>query len=433
MITALEASSPPISTTHPTTFGSLRIRNYRLFAFGQALSNTGSWVQRIAQDWLVLTLAGGATAVGITTALQALPTLLFGLVGGLIADRCPKRLVLLTTQTAMAVLATVLAGLLLTRTVQVWQVYVVAFALGSVIAIDNPTRQAFVNELVGPDQLRNAIGLNSSIFQLGALLGPALSAVLINTLGIGWAFTINALSYLGPILMLLRVRDRELHRTVVVAAGRGQLRDALRYARVRPDVLWPIVLVGVFGLFTLNLPVTLAAYAKNVFHTGAGGYGILNCALAVGSLTGALVAARREHTRLRDIAAIGAGLAGAYLLASLVTDEAAYLVLLLLVGALTLLLTTAANAMVQLASDDDIRGRVMALYLMVFTGSGAVGGPLLGYLDEHAGPQAGMLVAGAVPALATACVTGWLAHSGQLRLTIRLARHQRPALGVIHR
>lgn len=432
MTTALETSSPSIPTTHRSTFGSLHIRNYRLFASGQLLSNTGSWVQRIAQDWLVLTLAGSATAVGITTALQALPTVLFGLVGGLVADRCPKRTVLLCTQTAMAALATVLAVLVLTRSVQVWHVYVVAFALGSVIAIDNPTRQAFVNELVGPNQLRNAIGLNSSIFQLGALLGPAISGVLINTVGVGWAFTINALSYLGPILGLSRISDFELHRTPV-AAHRGQLRDGLRYARARPNVLWPTVLVGVFGVFTVNLPVTLAAYSKTVFHGGAGGYGMLSSVLAVGSLTGALVAARREHTRLRDIAAISAALAGAYLAASFATHESSYAVLLLFVGALTLLLTTATNASVQLAAEDAIRGRVMALYLMVFTGSGAVGGPLVGYLDEHAGARTGMLVAGAAPALATTCVAAWLAHSARLRVSIHRSRRRGPGLAVTHR
>jgi len=387
-----------------TTFGSLRTRNFRLFATGQIFSNTGSWVQRIAQDWLVLSLTGSPAAVGITTALQFLPTLLFGMVGGLLADRYPKRKILLLTQLGMAGVAGALACLTLAHWVEPWHVYVLAFTLGIVTAVDNPTRQSFANEMVGPDQLRNAISINSSVFQLGGLVGPAISGMLIGAVRPGYLFALNALSYVAPFIALSRMRDSELTVMPKVAAQPGQLRDALRYARSRPDVLWPTVLVGVFGMFTANLPVTLAAYAKLVFHSGPSGYGWLNATVAVGSLTGALISARGARTTLRTLVIVGAVLSSVEMIAAGVPNEIGFRALLLVIGATTLLLLTSANATVQTAAHDAIRGRVMGMYLLVFIGSAAIGGPLLGAADEHLGPRIGMLLSGAVPAIATVLV-----------------------------
>jgi MFS family permease len=387
-----------------TTFGSLHTRNFRLFATGQIVANTGSWVQRIAQDWLVLSLTGSPAAVGVTTALQFLPTLLFGMVGGLLADRYPKRKILLLTQLGMATVAGTLACLTLAGWVAAWHVYVLAFALGIVTAVDNPTRQSFANEMVGPDQLRNAISINSSVFQLGGLVGPAISGMLIGAIGPGYLFALNALSYVAPFIALSRMRDSELTVMPKVVARPGQLRDALRYARGRPEVLWPTVLVGVFGMFTANLPVTLAAYARSVFHSGPSGYGWLNATVAVGSLTGALVSARRARTTLRTLVIVGAVLASVEMVAAAVPSEIGFRILLLVIGATTLLLLTSANATVQTVAPDEIRGRVMGLYLLVFIGSAALGGPLLGATDEHLGPRIGMLLAGAVPAIATVFV-----------------------------
>ena len=387
-----------------TTFGSLRIRNFRLFAIGQIFANTGSWVQRIAQDWLVLSLTGSPAAVGVTTALQFLPTLLFGMFGGLLADRYPKRKILLLTQLGMASVAGVLACLTLAGWVAAWHVYVLAFALGIVTAVDNPTRQSFANEMVGPDQLRNAISINSSVFQLGGLVGPAISGMLIGAVGPGYLFALNALSYVAPFIALSRMRDSELTVMPKVVAQSGQLRAALRYARRRPEVLWPTVLVGVFGMFTANLPVTLAAYARSVFHSGPSGYGWLNATVAVGSLTGALVSARRSRTTLPALVIVGAVLASVEMIAAAVPSEIGFRIVLLIIGATTLLLLTSANATVQTAAPDEIRGRVMGLYLLVFIGGAALGGPLLGATDEHLGPRIGMLLAGAVPAIATVFV-----------------------------
>jgi MFS family permease len=400
-------------------FSSLRTRNYRMFASGQLISNTGAWVQRIAQDWLVLSITGSATAVGITTALQFLPSLLFGLYGGLIADRCNKRKVLMLTQVGMASMATVLAVLTLTHRVLPWHVYLIAFALGLVTAVDNPTRQSFVNEMVGPEQLRNAISLNASVFQLGAMIGPAVSGFLINAVGSGYSFGINAVSYVAPFIALHMIKESELNSADPGSRATVRLSDGVRYVLRRPDALWPTVLVGIFGLFTINLPVTLAAYAKSEFHSGPSGYGLLSSSVALGSVLGALVSARRTRTRLRGLVATGAVLCVITVLASLAAVEWLYVPLLVGVGAATLLFLTSANSTVQLASDDSIRGRVMGVYLLVFIGSGSIGGPIIGAIDQHLGPRIGMLLAGVIPAIAIVAVAVKLAHDGRLRLTVR--------------
>jgi MFS family permease len=412
--------APPNSPApRPSTFSSLRTRNFRLFASGQIVSNTGAWMQRIAQDWLVLTITGSPAAVGITTALQFLPTVLFGLVGGLIADRYSKRRILLCTQVGMSSMAAVLAVLTLSHQIEVWHVYLVAFGLGCVASIDNPTRQSFVNEMVGRDQLRNAISINSSVFQLGGLIGPALSGLLINAVGAGYSFALNSASYLAPFIALMLMRDEELMRLPRAVARRHQLRDGMRYVASRSELLWPTVLVGAFGMFTANLPVTLAAYAKSVFHSGASGYGLLSGLVSVGALTGALISARRPRPRLRTLAGIGAVLASLEMLAAVAPGQKTFGLALLAVGAGTLLLLTSANSVVQLGAGDAVRGRVMSIYLIVFIGSAAIGGPLVGSIDERFGPRIGMFLAGAVSALATVAVAMKLARNGRLTLELR--------------
>jgi MFS family permease len=408
-------SSPTRSPVRNTTFSSLHNRNFRLFAAGQIVSNTGAWVQRIAQDWLVLSMTDSAAAVGITTAMQLLPTLLFGLVGGLVADRCTKRRVLLATQVGMSTMAATLACLTLSDEIEVWHVYLIAFGLGMVTAVDNPTRQSFVNEMVGPDQLRNAISINSAIFQVGALIGPAISGALINAVGSGYSFAVNAVSYSAPLLALSLMRDADLIRLPRTAEGAHQLRDGLRYVAARAELFWPTVLVGVFAVFTMNLPVTLAAYANSVFHSGAAGCGLLSSVVAIGSLMGALVSTRLPRIRLRALVRLAAALAASEMLAAAAPGETTCLVALIGVGAATLLLFTAANSTVQLSAGDAIRGRVMGLYLLVFIGGGAIGGPLVGGIDQHLGPRIGMLLAGAVPAIATLLIAAKLARDSRLR------------------
>jgi MFS family permease len=423
-----DTTTPQDRRPPSATFSSLGNRNFRLFLAGLFVSGTGGWVQRIAQDWLVLTLTDSPAAVGLTTAFQFLPTLLFGLHAGVLADRFPKRRILQTTQATMAVMAGLLAWLTLSGAVQTWHVYVLAAALGVVTAVDNPVRQAFVTEVVGVGQIRSAISMVSSTFQVGAMLGPVLSGVLVGIVGPGWAFAINALTYVGPLTALAMMR---LPARPAVSDSRSPgsgLRDGLRYALTHPTVLWPTVMVGTFGFFTISLPVTLAAFAKNEFHSGAIGAGVLNGAAAAGALGGALLTARRRNAlRLRTIATAAALLAAAQMVASFGSSQVALTVLIVLVGAANLGFLTSAQSLVQLTVPEHLRGRVVAIYLLAFMGSGAVGGPVVGWIDEVLGARFGLLLAGVVPAVVTALVARHLAKRaavriGLTRMTVQIAR-----------
>jgi MFS family permease len=404
------------------TFSSLKIRNYRLFATGAVVSNTGTWMSRIAQDWLVLSITGSSFAVGITTAMQFLPMLLFGLYGGVIADRYPKRQILLCSQAALGALGLLLAGLTLGGVVQVWHVYTIAFLLGMVTVVDNPTRQTFVVEMVGPDVVRNAVSLNAANFQAARLVGPAVAGVLITAVGSGWAFLINGLSFLAPLTGLLLMRTAELHKIERAPRGKGQLREGLHYVAGKPELIWPIVLVGFIGTFGFNFPIWLSAFVNTVFHSGASTYGLLNTLMAGGSLIGALLAARRTRTRLRMLvaAALLFGLLEAA--ASLAPTFWLFAVLLVPIGVFSLTFNTSANASVQLATEPVMRGRVMSLYMMVFVGGTPIGGPIMGWVTDNYGARVGFLSGGLVAAAAAATVGLVLAKSGGLRPRINLRR-----------
>ncbi|MFC8291319.1 MFS transporter [Streptomyces sp. NPDC057242] len=400
------------------TFSSLTIRNYRLFFTGAIVSNTGTWMARITQDWLVLSLTGSAAAVGITTALQFLPMLLFGLYGGVIADRYPKRQLLLVSQAALGLCGVALAALTLSGHVQVWHVYLIAFLLGMVTVVDNPARQSFVSEMVGPEQLRNAVSLNSANFQSARLVGPAVAGVLIAGVGSGWAFLLNGLSFVAPVISLLLMRTGELHKVERVPRGKGQLREGLRYVAGRPDLLWPIVLVGFIGTFGFNFPIWLTAFADGVFHVGAGTYGFLNTLMAAGSLVGALAAARRGSTRLRMLV-IAAGVFGVLeVVAALSPAFWLFALLLVPIGMIGLTVNVTANSAVQMATDPAMRGRVMSLYMMVFAGGTPIGAPLLGWVTDVYGARVGFAVGGAI-SLAAAVVVGLvLARLGGLKVAV---------------
>lgn len=403
-------------------FSSLKVRNYRLFFLGQVVSNTGTWMQRIAQDWLVLSLTGSATAVGITTALQFLPMLLFGLYGGVLVDRLPKRPTLLVTQTAMAVTGLALAFLTISGHVEVWHVYVAAFAMGLATVVDNPARQSFVSEMVGPDQLQNAVSLNSANFQSARLVGPAVAGVLITGVGTGYAFLFNGLSFVAPIAGLLLMRARELHVVERAPRGKGQLREGLRYVAGRPELIWPIVLVGFVGTFAFNFPVYLSAFADDVFHAGAGSYSLFNTLMAVGSVTGALLAARRGTARLRLLIA-GAALFGAVeIVAALLPSLWMFALLMIPLGLFGMTVNVTANTTIQMSTDPAMRGRVMALYMMVFLGGSPVGAPIVGWITDTYGPRVGLAAGGAVAALAAAVIGLILARVGGLRVSVGWSR-----------
>ncbi|MCZ7414877.1 MULTISPECIES: MFS transporter [unclassified Streptomyces] len=409
----------------PSMFSSLRVRNYRLFASGQLVSNTGTWMQRIAQDWLVHSLTGSATAVGLTVALQFLPMLLFGLYGGVIADRCAKRRLLLLTQSTMSLTGLALAALTLSGSVQVWHVYALAFALGLVTVVDNPARQTFVAEMVGPGQLRNAVSLNSANFQSARLVGPAVAGVMITAVGSGWAFLINGLSFLAPIAALLLMRQAELSPVEPVPRARGQLREGLRYVRGRPELLWPIILVGSIGTFGLNFPIWLTAFTEHVFDQGAGVYGLLNVLLAAGSLAGALLAARRTTSRMRLLVGSAAAFGALLGVAALTPWFWVFAGLMVAVGIMGLTFNVTANSSIQLATDSAMRGRVMSLFMMVFVGGTPIGGPVMGWITDTYGPRVGLLAGGLVSVLAAGLVALALARTAGLRLSMNLRRGSR--------
>ncbi|MEV5077372.1 MFS transporter [Streptomyces sp. NPDC056159] len=428
MSTGSGADSAPAPTTHdsPTApdtsrkssmFSSLRVRNYRLFFLGQVVSNTGTWMQRIAQDWLVLSLTGSSAAVGITTALQFLPMLLFGLYGGVLVDRLPKRPTLLVTQSAMAVTGLALAVLTLTGQVQVWHVYLAAFAVGLATVVDNPARQSFVSEMVGPQQLQNAVSLNSANFQSARLVGPAVAGVMITGVGTGWAFLANGLSFVAPIVGLLLMRTRELHVVERAPRGKGQLREGLRYVAGRPELIWPIVLVGFIGTFGFNFPVWLSAYAEDVFHSGAGAYSLFNTVMAVGSLVGALLAARRGTARLRVLIAAAAAFGALEVVAALAPSYWLFALLMAPIGIFGLTVNVTANTAVQMGTDPAMRGRVMALFMMVFMGGTPLGAPLVGWITDAYGARVGFAVGGVVSLAAAATIGLVLARAGGLRLS----------------
>lgn len=399
-------------------FSSLRIRNYRLFAAGQAVSNTGTWMQRIAQDWLVLSLTGSASAVGITIALQFLPMLVFGLYGGVLADRLPKRPLLLATQGAMGLTGIALAVLTLAGHVQVWHVYLAAFLLGLVTVLDNPARQTFVSEMVGPAQVANAVSLNSANFQSARLVGPAIAGVLITAVGSGWAFLLNGLSFAAPIAGLLMMRTRELHAVTPQPRAKGQLREGLRYVAGRPELVWPIVLVGFIGTFGFNFPIWLSAFVGDVFHGDAGTYGLFNTLIAAGSLVGALLAARRGQARLRVLVTAAVLFSALLLVTAFAPSFWLFAALLVPVGMFGLTVNVVANSSVQMATDPEMRGRVMALFMMVFTGGTPVGAPLVGWITDTYGARLGMAAGGLVSLAAALGVAVVLSRVGNLRLSV---------------
>ncbi|MDG5801703.1 MFS transporter [Streptomyces ossamyceticus] len=409
---------PPAPRERVSMFRSLRVRNYRLFFVGQVVSNIGTWMQRIAQDWLVLSLTGSSTAVGVTMALQFLPMLLFGLYGGVLVDRFPKRRLLFLTQTAMAVTGLALAALTLSHQVQVWHVYVAAFAVGMATVVDNPARQSFVSEMVGPDQLQNAVSLNSANFQSARLVGPAVAGVLITTVGTGWAFLYNGLSFIAPITGLLLMRTRELHPTRRAPRKKGQLREGLRHVAGRPELLWPIVLVGFIGTFGFNFPVWLSAYADDVFHTGAGSYSLFNTLMAVGSVAGALLAARRGTARLRVLIAGALAFGLLEIVAALAPTYWIFALFMVPLGMFGLTVNVTANTAIQMATDPVMRGRVMALYMMVFLGGTPLGAPIAGWVTDAYGPRIGFVAGGVVSTVAAVTVGLVLIRSGGMRLSV---------------
>jgi MFS family permease len=377
-----------------TTFRALAVRNYRLYFSGQLLSNTGTWMQRVAQDWLVLQLSGGSgAALGITTGLQFLPYLMFSLWGGTLADRWPRRRILVITQALMGGLAVALGVITLTGDVTVPIVFCFAFALGSVSAIDNPSRQSFVGEMVSLPDLPNAVALNSASFNLGRIAGPAAAGVLIALIGTGWVFVINGLSFGVTIFALLAMRTSELVARPV-HEGAVRLRQGLSYIRQRGDLILMLVLVFAVGTLGFNFQLTLALMAQKQFGLGAAAFGVMSTVMAVGSTVGSLLSARRTTVTIRLVAGAALIFAVLEVIAGLSPTYVAMLLILPFIGLFSLTFANSAQSYMQLRTEPCIRGRVMGVYVLVFFGGTPVGAPLIGWAADHFGPRSGLIVGG---------------------------------------
>ena len=393
------------------TFHSLRIRNYRLYFVAQLISVSGTWMQTVAQAWLVLHLTGSGVDLGIVVGLQFLPMLLFGPFGGLVADRVNKRRLLYLTQTAGGILALVLGILVVSHLVQLWQVYLLATLLGMVNVFDNPTRQTFVMEMVGRDELPNAVSLNTVVMNTSRVVGPAIGGVVITVFGLGICFFVNAASYVAVIVGLSMMRSKELHPTQRVVRAKGQIRQGFRYVWRTPSLRNTLLAVAVIGIFAYNFTVTLALLAKVTFHGGVGTYSLLTSCMGIGAVVGGLFAAHRARPTprlLQVLALVFGGLLAAVALAPTLISAAALIVLM---GAASIGFIATANASLQLASEPAMRGRVMALYAMAFLGTTPIGAPLVGAIAQWTSPRIALLI-GAVATVVAAGLLMWRHQAG---------------------
>ncbi|WP_412540666.1 MFS transporter [Longispora sp. K20-0274] len=385
-------------------FRSFRIRNYRLFILGQFISLTGGWMQIVAQDWLVLQLSDNSgTALGIVTALQFLPILVFTLYAGKLADRLDKRKLLIAVNAVWAVLAASLGILVISGGVQLWHVFVFAAVFGAVNAVEVPVRQSFASELVGTDLLPNALSLSAATFNTARIVGPALAGLCIAWLGTGPVFVLNALTYAGPMVGLLMMKSADLYRARL-AKKPGNVRDGLAYVRRRPDLMLPMALMGVIAMLGYNFQLTLAIMSKTVFHNGAASFGLLTSVLALGALCGALAGTGRDG-RPSVYVILGGALAFG-VLETILGFAPTYLTMIVLLfptGFAMVYFAQACNQRVQMGVPAEYRGRVMSLYMLVFAGTTPIGAPIIGWLAENVSARSSIWVGG-IASIVTALV-----------------------------
>lgn len=380
----------------------LRSRNYRLYFGGQMISVPGTWLQTIAQAWLVLELSSSGSALGVTVALQTVPVLALGAWTGSVADAVDKRKLLLATQAAQGVLALVLGILALTGVVRLWMVWILALGLGITRAFDTPTRQAFVSELVQGPALPRAIGINSTVVSAARMVGPAAGGAIIALFGVGVCFLINAASFVGPLCALLAMDASKLYRPEVRAARtRGAVRAGLSYVRSRRDLLVPLMMMALVGTLAYEFQVSIPLMAHSAFHLGATGFGLLYAAMGAGAVLSGVVLAGKVPGRVRTLAIAAAVLGLALTAAAAAPGPVSSAVGLAFAGAASVVYSSSTNATLQTRADPSMRGRVVALYIMAFMGSTAIGGPLVGLAGQVIGPRASLGV-GAVGCAAAA-------------------------------
>ncbi len=371
-------------------FAALVVPNFRLYLAGQSVSLPGTWMQVVAQSWLVLQLSGSGAVLGLVAAAQFLPVLLLGPYGGLVADRVDKRRLLLCTQAALGLLALVLGLLTVTGVVRLWMVFVLAVALGTVNSVDQPARQTFVPEMVGRDRVQNAVSLNSVLTNAARAIGPAAAGVLIATVGVGVCFLVNAASFAAVLLALALIRTGALHPAPPAGRAPGQLRQGLRYVRGTPGLLVPLLMMALVGTLAYEFQVTLPLLARVSLHGGAGIYGFLTAAMGIGAVAGGLVVAGLARTGLLPFTIAGAGFGIAILAAALVPSLPGELAALTVTGFFSTAFMATGNTTLQLTADPQFRGRVMALWSVTFTGSTPIGGPIVGVAADDLGPRYGL-------------------------------------------
>lgn len=408
------------------TFTSFSERNYRIFYAGSLVSNVGTWMGRVAQDWLVLTelTDHSSQALGIVTGLQFLPFLVLAPWAGAIADRFPKRRILLITQTLLLVTSLALAALVLADVATLWQVYAIALVQGVITAIDNPARQAFVSEMVPQDKLANAVALNSASFNLGRLVGPGVAGLMIAGYGTGWTLLVNVGTFVFVIVALAMLHTSDL-RPAPLSRGKGAIREGVRYVRNRPDIQVVMLLVFVLGTFGMNFQVTTALMATQEFGKGPTEYGVLGSIMAIGSLTAALLSARRARPRLRTLLFALGGFTLSTAAAALAPTYTLFALALIPTGLSALTALTTANAMVQLRTDPLVRGRVMALYMAIFMGGTPIGAPIIGWIGEVWGPRWTIAIGPIAVGITLVVVLWWLARQENVRVSYESQRSPR--------
>ena len=399
------------------TFTSLKIYNFRLYFFSQAISLSGTWMQVIGQSWLVLKITGSGTALGLVTALQFLPMLVFGAWGGVLADRFNKRTLLYVTQSTSLVLALILGILVVTGTAHLWAIELLALALGFVNAVDSPTRQTFISEMVGADHLNNAVSVNSLQVNLARVLGPAIAGIIIATLGIGACFFINAISFIPVVIALAMMREHELHVADRIKTVRGQVREGLRYVRSTPALRDTLIMMAIVGTLAYEFTVVVPLFAQFTLHGNASTYAILNTAIGIGSMIGGFYTAQFKNISQKMIytsaCLFGCSMFVVAFMPTLVTSFIA----LLVTGFFSIMYLSRSNSLLQMESAPEMRGRVMSLWAVAFLGSTPIGGPIIGWISQTFGPRYGIVVGGV--ACLVASLYGYLSLRERTSLSLK--------------
>ncbi len=388
------------------TFASLKIRNYRLYMTGQAISTTGTWMQNIAMSWLVLKITGSGTALGVVVALQFLPLLLLGPWGGIIVDRFPKRRILYVTQSVQGIISIIIAVLIYTNNAELWEIYLLALLLGVVNIVDNPTRQTFIPEMVGEKHLMNAISLNSIQINLTRVLGPTVAAIIIASFGLAACFFFNGLSFIAVLIALAMMDSGELRTKPPAPRTKGQLREGFRYIKSNPEIMYTLIMVAIIGTFAYEFSVSLPLLAEFTFHGDAGTFATLTGALGVGSMLGGLYTAHRKKTSLKILSKTGLFFGLSMLVFAVMPTIQLSILMMLVVGFFSINFLSLANVIIQLKSTPEMRGRVMSLWAMAYLGSTPIGGPIIGWIGEHVGPRSSLVIGGI-----SAVIAAWICYS----------------------